>query len=1266
MKKQTIYLIAWIFMAVFVTTITTYASLETGWSELFDNHFPKAEAAFEEVLQSAPNESALQGLVLCALAQNEPPALSHWLGALITTYPQSPYLPCYLALMGEPELQGWRPQDKIAVLKKALQQNPPISHRQQILFKLAQAQDMVLDDETENTSREAGILIDHWNLVGPFGKYGAADFLRPFGPEVEIKSAYEGWQKAVQIHPLEQTDKTGLLELESLIHPVTGILYAFNVIESQSETEAYLTIHSPSEIRVWWDGEPIVEKSNLYLDTSKVVSLKVPLRKGKIPLVIKTQRYDNWWLRTTLQSLDGEPLQFQSAPFHVEEFSDLYLRRFESKQLRSEAESGFTSDYPYSFPDPQNTAEKRSQLLFQALWHSDKSEYDQAKHLLSKVSGEAPNSALVWQLQGHISLRQASARSGSKTRFQQEAETAFTRALELAPYSKGALIGLQSYYLDRDQVDQALKIMDEQIRQYPELLESGYTGLLHYSYGILYSRKGFVNEAAQAFEKAQQNFLPSLEVYNRLFDYYEQNNNRQKAGQIIHEALKFFPALLTYLNRAARLEPDHTELPNIVELFNKTMDIHPNGLQYALGLGRTLEQQGKDKEAYLFYENLTERFPDHPQPKERLASLAFLQSKKDEALAIHQELHDTLPLRMEPFRVLRDVAERSDFPYQKYDVQLDDIDITKAEKWDKSRASSIYLLDIMVLNLYEDGTYEQYIHQAVKIQNEEGKRKWAEIVIPRGSNVEIIMARTITPDGTEWAVSNVQTLNNGQSLSMYGVEEGAIVEYAYLERTGSWNPGANVSSGGYFFGAEDDPMLLSKLTVIKPESIPFHLDTNPDGLFAKITHEENKTIYEWEQWMSEGIKPEQFDPPLSERVPSLQWSTCPDWLPFAERLRASVHGYEEKSNKIVELADHFKELSSSKQEYIQKVYDWVRETIEESAGGTTTADTVALQAGRAYHKIRLARHFLRLNSIQSHLALALENDEHDGFRPLPYPIYSGTPVLIIPKQSEIDERTVMHFSNRFAPLSPLDTMLRKTVAFIYDTPVPYFQPLEPDLWQHGLLSRKMKLELQQDRSASISGTYTYANGYDWQIRQALTNPEVRQRLADAQIVNDLSGIRLDQFSIEDVENIDIPPRLIFNGSIPDVAQPGDSNTLKLNPVLVKAEASELVNEVTREFAIDFQASPVREPLHISIDVSAFLDRGTQFTLPQNTVILNEYGYYTLFYGWNGSEIVVRRAYLIPPQTIHPHKYKGFVQFCREIDRAEDRDIILKLSNEKES
>ena len=1233
-----------------------FASLENGWSMLLENRYADSAAALQSVYDSE-RESALQAQLFNAWAQGNYPAAAVHTASLIEEFPDSPYLPAYLAALSQPAFKGWSLNDRAVTLRKALAKNPPASHRQRLEYELMQTLDLLLDSAAGAAAREAGVLVDHWQVAGAFGRYGAADFVRPFGPELEWKSGYDGWYGAVSFLPVDPPDSTGSIDLDGLLYPADGVAYLVNVIESDQETDAELFLTSPTDLRVWLNGEPIVEKNHLALQTAQTLSAKVTLKAGKNLLTIKTMAIGQWRVRARIHAMGADSLAWRSVAFDRSEWTSLYLMPFEGRVPLPEINQGLFSPYPFDLPEPANVSARIGRDLLQAIWHTDRYELDAARTRINSIIKSHDKFAFAHWLQGDLALRQAQSRPGSRTRFQQEAEQAFQSALALDPASKPALIGLQSFYLDRDQTDQALELTRNLSNDNPALRGQGYQAQLDFMDGVLYSRKGFGADARRRFEAALVEFVPTFDVYTRLFDDYYAQRVEDRAGKLIERALALFPAYLPFIQRAVQIKGSPLAKQAIQHL-ETLMQTHPYTMTYGLELGIAYERQGEADKAAEVYQKLIKAFNNHPQPMNRLASLQMRQGKTQQALASYSAVYNREPRWMDAFRTLRDVQGKDDFPYMEYDVDLDDIEIDMADRWNNSRGAGVYLLDIMVLEYHDDGTYDMYVHQAIKVTSQEGVGKWAEMVIPQGGNVELIHARTITPDGIEWTITHLQDLNNQQSLSMYGIEEGAIIEYAYLQRSGRKEPGVRPHSGGYYFGADDDPMLLSKLALIVPNNLPLQMDNNPHDLVTQIIEKDGKRVMIWENWLQDGLKPERFAPNLYQRVPSVQWTTGRDWLPFAERYRVSKYGYQEESELVRQLADSFSEQSSDKQTLVQAVYDWISINIEDGSGGQTSVDTLTQKSGGRYQKMRLMRHVLQLCGLETQRALALDGKREEGVKPLPFPNYQGSVLLRIPVQEGINQPIHIDFSSRFAALGQIDPFVRKQVALIYDGPVPYFMPLQGELWEHGLLERDITAALHQDHSAQIQGTYTYGNMFDLQIREALTNPELRDRLADAQAANDFRGIKLDSAQLTNVKDLSVSPQLVFAGQLPDVAKPDQDGSLRIEAAPIRSQAAALVSEATRQFPVVFPASPVQDHLHYEIDLSQQIDQGARVVLPENSLLLTSFGYYSLFFEWDGAKVIVRRSFLVPSQTIQPSDYPEFVDFCREIDQLENRVIRI--------
>ena len=1069
-----------------------FAGLDEGWSLLLQNQYAESASAVNDV-EGPERESALQAMLLNAWAQGEYPDAAVFVSGLIEEYPNSPYLPAYLALLSQPALKGWPLSERATVLRKALAKNPSASHCQRLEYELMQTLDLLLDPAAGAAAREAGVLVDHWQIAGGFGRYGASDFVRSFGPEVEWAAEYEGWNGPARFLPIETPDTTGSIDLDSLLYPSDGVAYLVNVVESNQDAEVELILASPSDVRVWMNGEPVLEKNHLALQTAQTLSAAVKLKSGKNLLTIKTMAVGQWRMRVRLNAIEKPAPSIHSVAFDRSEWVGLFLKPF---QPLPEINQGLFSKYPYDLPTPANENARVGRDMMQAFWHADRYELDVARKYVQAVIDKHEGFALAQWMKGDLALRQAQARPGSGARFQQEAEQAFQSALALDPASKPALIGLQSFYLDRDQTDQALELTRKVSSENPALRKNGYRAQLDFMDGVMYSRKGFGTDARRRYEKALVDFVPSFDAYTKLFDDYFANRAEDRAADVIAPAIEKYPAYLPFLQRAAQIKGAPLA-EKAIQSIKKLTEAHPNTLAYGLELGVAYERQGDSDKAMKTYQDLGKRFADNPQVLNRIATLQMRKGETRQALASYATVHQQEPRWMDAFRALRDVGGE-DFAYMDYDVNLDDIEMDMADRWNDSRGAGVYLLDIMVLEYHEDGTYDMYVHQAIKVLNQEGVRKWAEMVIPQGGNVELIHARTITPDGIEWSISHLQDLNNQQSLSMYGIEEGAILEYAYLQRGGRKEPGVRPHTGGYYFGSDNDPMLLSKLALIVPKNLPLQMDQHPTDLKPQVSERDGKVVMVWENWMQDGLKPERFAPSLYQRVPSVQWTTGRDWLPFVERYRVSKYGYEEESPMVRELADSFAEKAKSKKELVQSVYDWISEKIQDGSGGQTSVDTLAQKSGGRYQKMRLMRHILQLCGLETQMALAIDGKRDDGVKPLPFPNYQGSVMLRIPVQEGIDAPIHIDFSSRFASLGQIDPFVRKQVALMYDGIVPYFAPLQGELWEHGQLNREVSVKLNEDHSADLKGSYTYGNLFDLQIREALTNPEIRDRLADAQ------------------------------------------------------------------------------------------------------------------------------------------------------------------------
>jgi len=65
------------------------------------------------------------------------------------------------------------------------------------------------------------------------------------------------------------------------------------------------------------------------------------------------------------------------------------------------------------------------------------------------------------------------------------------------------------------------------------------------------------------------------------------------------------------------------------------------------------------------------------------------------------------------------------------------------------------------------------------------------------------------------------------------------------------------------------------------------------------------------------------------------------------------------------------------------------------------------------------------------------------------------------------------------------------------------------------------------------------------------------------------------------------------------------------------------------------------------------------TLPRDHLSASKLGVYALTFRHEGDEVRIRRVRHFHPARYAPHEYKAFVEWCNEIDQAEERKLELR-------
>lgn len=213
-------------------------------------------------------------------------------------------------------------------------------------------------------------------------------------------------------------------------------------------------------------------------------------------------------------------------------------------------------------------------------------------------------------------------------------------------------------------------------------------------------------------------------------------------------------------------------------------------------------------------------------------------------------------------------------------------------------AAGIYLLIDENMTLTEDNRLESISHTCVKILNERGKEKFAEVSLEYDSTyekLEVEYARTIKPDGSVVSVGdknirdvslylNFPLYSNARVriISMPEVAEGCTIEYK-IRASRSKLPNGKDFNTAYWL-AVDDPILLEKFQLRIPvaRELKYKIVNEAYNTFGydmrpKEGLDGSYKVYSLKFENVPQIVPEPVMPPFTRITPYVLFSTFQDW-----------------------------------------------------------------------------------------------------------------------------------------------------------------------------------------------------------------------------------------------------------------------------------------------------------------------------------------------------------------------------------------------------
>ncbi len=1089
-----------------------------------------------------------------------------------------------------------------------------------------------------------GYLTDWDFILGPFGKYGSADLRERFYPEEDMnQSQYQGWGRKVARSPVGEAFPEGRMNPDSWIYPTRGTLYLAGRVQLPESSQGWMGIKSNNPLRVWVNGKTTILRDLSNLAPSDYTWSPIHLNKGVNYIVLKIadSRGDRSF-KLQLLNIQGIPLKFTSLKSSDKDINKVAYPPMDAVQSATQQEIP-----PFSF-ESKEFPQLPGKLL-QGFYAKYYGWSRQAESIFLDLENQYPQWGYLKLHRGELYFREVSRQPMSSARYSNQARELFDTALSLDSSLPGASLGLGWSFLFQKQYDTALEYAAHLESQAPA------TFLAPALKGEIFKLKSWNQEAEKAFSLATSRNPAYRQAYQMLADIKSNAGLESEAEKLYTESRELDKSDRKSMDDLRRCLDNQGKHPQAAKLLAAYLEGLPLSFLDKIIQGDYALKEGNPTQAGNYFEGAVKLNPSQPLGYEKLADIALLEVNTTLALQYLEKASSLAPDRDDLYERIHRLNLASPF-YQEFDIPLESVDTTGYDTAQYPRAAVIYLLDLMVTQYNQDGSSLNMIHQAVKIMNKEGRGKFEEISIPPGAR--LIFARTLGKDGKTYYPTQVTQTGAGKTLSMYAVEEDAVLDYCYTftDNAGS-RPGNNYNYGIYYFQEKEDPMALSRVTYLLPQGLDFKYRVYPDDFKGTLkdwaSHPGWKT-YQWEKKASPGIKEEPLMPELKEVAANVMVSTYPDWkaeyLPALEEYRVKADAGYWLNAKALELSQGL----TTENEKIQAVYQFVTRKIVSGRGtGGTVTDTLLMGVGSVQDKTLLAKALLDLMQVKNELLLVATGEQLPNEAGIPLPGLFSRYLIYLPTHPDGIE--YLDLGSQYRKVGLLSENLQGKEAIQLTGNPGRFMVLPDTKDTQPNNEHRLSLDIQPDGKCRIKGEILYQGEISTYLRDICQDPNKKKRIMDEEVNRLFPGLSVDTIGWIDMDEPGQPLGLSFRGASETLLTATPEGYV-FNPVANKLYLGRYVSGAQRVYPMVIKDSIVHNDFELNIKIP----EGWKLArIPDTLTDFSPFGSYQL--QWDSPEAGqwrVRRSALIPELKIEVKDFPAFRDFCQKIDAVEKQPFAL--------
>lgn len=1094
------------------------------------------------------------------------------------------------------------------------------------------------DRDAATRLRRAERFLTRWQVIGPFGCARAElhDWAFPPENEIDFTKKVPGFSEEVGWRRLEPREGEAAVSPFEALFPWDGCAYALDQLHSPTPRDAFLEFRPAGSAKVFLNGVVVIDADRSREDLLNTIRAPIRLEHGWNRLLVKTTSPGEGRFSARLLGLDGSPIE------DVREERDAVVRRPAAGASGRPAMRAVFPDARALLERAVSERQDDPHLLAAYAWILNQEGLaERGLQVLARAAELESGSPLF--LSYYASALHA-ARHLPATYRAQKARDLFEQARAKDADFFPALLWLASFMEGDDRIDEAVAILRHASEvapksTLPHLLLAGY-----------FQKQNWQVERLAELEAARRLGPAQPRVLNDLAVYWLGAGNSDRAIELYEESLRSDARQDEVKRTLITLYRDRGDDTRALALF-RTLRRQDRGrdLDVAEGLASFQRDRGQIDAAIQTYLDVAKRYPRYSTFKKSIADLYLEKGDAETARSWYRRALDVDPGFHQVREILRRLEGGEDPEFKAYEVDARALlkDAPGASLF--PRATSLAVLDDLVLRLYEDGSNRRITHQLFKIQNDQGVEKYKEF----RPGEELLDLNVIRPDG---AVLEPVTLPAEAGLTLPGLAIGAAVEWRYADED-RWPPGFPVNIPTFYFQDLDldEPFLWSRYVVIEPKSLAMkhrvHRFPGVPAVRDLADGATRVTIYQVRNL--DIVKKEPYMPDPREIVPQVTLTQALDWKELNqiykrdEAFRVTPEIERAAAEATAGLTGDFAKS--------ERLYRFVNDTVRDPRG---SSNPTAVLIERKGSRLALYRALLRAADIATEDArcrlapgLDVEDPEWDWIRESLYP----SPLLrVLPRDHE---PIWVWLEVRELPFGRLPFYLNEAPVFIFDGGEGRRDrlPRTPD---EELLAADSSAEVRPEESGyAVDVNLRIPAFVGYPMKEGFRTMEVeRRKLAGTSVVSQMfPGSTMRTIDFPGLEEPEAPMSLHVAAGLKNlVDKRGGELTCRtgIEPLKLTARFSSGDRRAWPVVYRDFDHRKSR----VSFDLGG---RYRVLRLPKAIDLDAFLGRYRLSAKEENGRVVVEREVSFDPHRIPVEQYPALLAWCRQIDDLEAERIVLE-------